>query len=332
MILTLILAANALAVPDGQFVAAPKSLAVVLSQAGFLCPWEGDVATLLRGEKGVQLLRFSSKGAESLGALEAPAEGLEYANVWGACGDIVVVMSNLKTYLYERTRLQKTEPWPFAIAGAACDGARLFLFPRLSPAPESPGNEGAVRVVDLATGGEEVWLASPAREKPDDPLPVYATVNGALTTSGKLWVVGLYSGEVRLFSPQGKLLWEGKLPAEVGPQRVGEEEQNLLRSQLEAEVTGDATKRRPQKVQVLVPTRKVTVSAVGSWGEALVVLTENTAPRQVLVVSPDGQSLRRFTLPSRFSQSRAAVTAEGIWFQDPAGYFPRSLFEEKEQP
>lgn len=332
MLLSLFLAANTLAVADTQFVAAPKSLATLLSQAGFPCPWDEGAATLVRGEKGFQLVHFSSTGVESLGSLQAPAEGLEYANVWGACGTTVVVMSNLKTYLYEGTRLAKAEPWPFAIAGAACDGARVFLFPRLSPAPESPGKEAAVRVVDLATGKEEVWLASPAREKPDDPFPVYATVKGALTTSGKLWVVGLYTGEVRLFSPQGKLLWQGKLPPEAGPQKVGDEEQNLLRSQLEAEVTGDATKRRPQKVQVLVPTKEVTVSAVGSWGEALVVLTENTTPRQVLVVSPDGQSTRRFSLPSRFSQSRAAVTAEGIWFQDPPGYFPRSLFEGEGEP
>lgn len=332
MVLTLILAAGTLAIPDGQFVTAPKGLAALLSQARYLCPWEREVATLVQGEKGFHLVRFSSRGSERLGSLEAPAEGLEYANVWGACGDTVVVMSNLKTYLYEGTRLAKAEPWPFAIAGAACDGARLFLFPRLSPAPESPGKEAAVRVVDLATGEEEVWLASPAREKPDDPLPVYATVKGALTTSGKLWVVGLYSGEVRLFSPQGKLLWQGKLPAEAGPQKVGEEVQNLLRSQLEAEATGDATKKRPHRVQVLVPQSQVTVSSVGSWGEALVVLTENTAPRQVLVVSPDGQSIRRFSLPSRFARSRAAVAEEGIWFADPPGYFPRSLFEEKEQP
>ncbi|MFN3414326.1 MAG: hypothetical protein ACK42L_09730, partial [Thermoanaerobaculum sp.] len=278
MLLTLVLLANTVAIPEKQFVPAPKSVAGLLSQAGFLCPWDKHVATLLRGEKGFELLRFSSKSTEKLGPLEAPAEGLEFANVWGACGDTLVVMSNLKTYLYQGTQLKKPEPWPWAIAGAACDGFRVFLFPRLSPEPKSPGKEAAVKVLDLASNQEDVWLSSPPREKPEDPLPVYFTVTGALTKSGKLWVVGIYSGKVWLFSKQGNLIGEHQLPADAVPKAIGEEEQAVLRSQLEAHVTGDATRKRPHQVQTLVPTRKVGVKSLGTWEETLVVLTQNTVP------------------------------------------------------
>lgn len=332
MLLTLLLLANTVAIPESQFVPAPGSAAGLLSQAGFLCPWEEHVATLLRGEKGFELLRFSLNTTERLGTLEAPAEGLEYANVWAACGDILVVMSNLKTYLYQKTQLKKPEPWPFAIAGAACDGSRVFLFPRLSPEPQSPGKEAAVKVVDLASDQEDVWLSSPPREKPDDPLPVYFTVSGALTKSGKLWAVGIYSGKVWLFSKQGKLIWENHLPADAVPKAIGEEEQAVHRSQLEAQVTGDATRKRPQKVQTLVPTRKVGVKSLGTWDETLVVLTQNTVPLQLLMLSPDGQTLRRFSLPQRFEKSKGAITEEGVWFQDPPGFFPRSDFDRDDGP
>lgn len=332
MLLTLVLLANTVAIPETQFVPAPKSAAKLLPQAGFLCSWEEHVATLLRGETGFELLRFSSETTEKLGSLEAPAEGLEFANVWAACGDMLVVMSKLKTYLYQETQLKKADPWPFAIAGAACDGSRVFLFPRLSPEPQSPGKEAAVKVLDVATDQEEVWLSSPPREKPDDPLPVYFTVTGALTKSGKLWVVGIYSGKVWVFSKQGKLIWEKQLPADAVPKAIGEEEQATHRSQLEAQVTGDLTKKRAHQVQTLVPSRKVGVKSVGTWDESLVVLTQNTVPLQLLMLSPNGQTVRRFSLPQRFEASKAAIAQEGVWFQDPPGFFPRSLFQQEGKP
>ncbi|MFN3413294.1 MAG: hypothetical protein ACK42L_04450, partial [Thermoanaerobaculum sp.] len=61
-------------------------------------------------------------------------------------------------------------------------------------------------------------------------------------------------------------------------------------------------------------------------------LTQNTVLPQVLMLSPDGQTTHRFSLPQRFEKSKAAITEEGVWFQDPPGLFPRSLFELADQP
>lgn len=320
-------------VRENQFEPAGKALARALSGAQRAVPWDRQLATLKEERDGTyRLLRFSRRGVEDLGRLEAPTTGLAYANVWAACGPSLVVMSRLEVYLYRGVELARSDPWDDAIAGAACDARRLFLFPRIPADERSPGREPVVKVVDLSTFEESVWRVSPPRASEDDPLPVYSEVKGALTRSGKLWTVGLYSGEVRLFNAQGKELMSIALPPEIMPAAAPPDQQAVDRALLEAKVRGDATKPQPSGTRTLVPNRKVAVDAVGAWGEELVVVAGGAEAPSVVLLSADEGPPRVFRLPPRFLHKPAAVSEDGVWFLDPPGYFPQEIFNLEATP
>lgn len=327
-------AASPVVVPGKAFLPASPAVQQALGEVRHLVPWDQDVGTVMQREGEVLAVRFNKDKVKETVKLPLFGEP-EFATVpLAACGELLLLHkfhnNGFKAFVVREGSLVADKTWDFALASASCAGDELLLLPMLPPEEESKGGEPTILRVDLATNSVETLGQAPAREKPTDPLPVYATLAGTRTKSGHIWTVGYYSGQIQRLSPQGKKLRELALSQPLLPKPIGEQERRAMADTLRGSVATDPTKRQPSSVRVLTPERHPLVRAVGAWGETLVLVTKNTEHPYVLLLDPEEQAPRIFQLPDTFNAARAAVTAEGVWFNEPLGLFPRELFTSPE--
>jgi hypothetical protein len=323
-------AASPVVVPGKAFVAASPAVQEALGEVRHLVPWDRDVGTVVQREGQLLAVRFSTDKVKETVNLPPFGEPDIPTVLRAACGDLLLFDkfhdNGFKAFLVRGGSLVEGKMWDLTLASASCAGDELLFFVMLPPEEESKGREPTILRVDLATDTVETLAQAPAREKPTDPLPVYASLAGTRTKSGHIWSVGYYSGQIQRLSPQGKKLRELALSQPLLPKPIGEQERRGMADTLRGSVATDPTKRQPTSVRVLTPDRRPLVRAVGAWGETLVLVTKNTEHPYVLLLDPEERAPRIFQLPDSFDAARAAVTADGVWFTEPLGLFPRELF------
>lgn len=233
------------------------------------------------------------------------------------------------------------------------------------PLPRSAPTKPRAPTTALFEAGEEppLWLRAEldgSREKvllrldtarldEKDPNPAERTLAVAPRSDGRLWLVGLGSGEIMLTSKGDGIAERWTLPyllktPENDPQSVAKVETDA-RKELEefvARHVSDATKRPPRSAEIVVHAAFRLFADVLARDRDLVLTTMTVEPSNALLLIRNGErDAHCFTFPRAFRSTTGmlpvAVTDDELWFFQPFGSFAWTelealLAEQEEKP
>ncbi len=316
-------------VPFDLFEPAPRSLFSRLGNIVSVGSEGSQAVALTQNEEGKYfLVNFRAFEVLKTTALEPPGgANLVEPRLEAKRGDLALLRNGGDLCLFRDGKFVETIVFRRPPVGAELvDGAMVF-FLNAPPFPGTGGEEPLVVLRELSNGQEDVLLRAPQRRAPADPASIYATVDGVATTSGELWTVGVYSGEVRRFNRAGKVVRRTQLPISQGQLTAGDQER--MKAELQALVPADATQRPPAAVNLSTPTQRRVVQSLGLWGSRLVVVLKNTTPDGLIAVLPqEPEKPWFFRLPQPLRGADVAVTGEGLWFRTPLGLIRWAALEE----
>lgn len=320
---------NWLAIPSDLFEPAPRSMFSKLGTVISVLAEDSHAVALTQNEEGkFFLVSFRAHEVLNTTELETPPGGpLMQPRLEAKRGELALVRNGGDFSLFRGGKFIETIVFQRPPVGAELLDGAIAFFLNAPPVPNTEGEEPLVVLRELSTAEEEVWLRAPKRRVAADPASIYATVDGLAAASGELWVVGVYSGEVRRFNRAGKVLWSSQLA--VSGRQLTEGEQERMQAELQKRVPTDATQKPPASLSVSVPAKPRVVQALGLWGSRLVVVLKNTRPEGlVAVLQQVPEKACFFRLPEGLRGSDVAVTAEGLWFRTPLGLIRWAALEE----
>ncbi len=315
--------------PLPAHVPAETSIAGSAKTLGILLP---------RADKGYPLSLFARGRATGTYVLKPPPQGPTYRVTptlsLGEEGSLAALSGRDGFVVYANGVLTGVFDQEAASAAVA------FRFGEVMwcPWPQRAAARHRVSAGKLFEEGEEppLWLRAeldgsdrkvlaridPGRLDPDFPNPAEWAMGIATRRDGKLWLVGLSSGEVWLASPGGRILRRDSLPVrlrseeddEAALHELKKETLRQVRSQPSPELA-DPTRRQPRGVQVVATAATRVIGRVMARDDDLVVTTIAAEPaRAVIYVPAGGGPAHCWTVPGRGEMLRAAVTGEALWW------------------
>lgn len=208
------------------------------------------------------------------------------------------------------------------------------------PWPEESGSQlktakelPALWVKGSLDGGEqEVLLRVDGKHLDvDHPFADEWALAGALRGDGKLWLVGLQSGEAMVATRGGRILRRGQIPYRFPtehevPELVEKTRQQAMREVMGDPLLADATRKPPKESVVWVRGRtRIFWSAYARDNDLVLLTTPFTQPANAVLWFTE-----ELTNPPRcfwfhdiaHQELRVAVTAEALWLVEPLGFVP----------
>ncbi|MGC8917637.1 MAG: hypothetical protein ACP5NF_11740 [Thermoanaerobaculum sp.] len=232
---------------------------------------------------------------------------------------------------------------PVQATSAAILGGDLFYCPYPKIDPTAFLGKSTVKDQELAPlwvraevdgSREDVLLrVDQKRLDPDFPNPSEWAMTLAPRTDGKLWLVGVSSGEVLLATQAGRILKRTVLPFRFPTEQDDPQQRQSFLAEAEEEArsaASDAT-QPPSEETVLLTGRTRIFWHAWARGQDLVLLTTPfTKPASaVLVYRGADREIPCFTFNDVVKGDPViAVTDDALWLAEPFGYF---LWEELEE-
>jgi len=294
--------------------------------------------TLFRGEKQVQAFEIQTGGKQAAGFSLAQQGELAVVRFWGDGFGVYAGGSPLQEFSGENARS----------ASVVVSQEEVFWCPQVVPRP----SRELVRwdkltelplcfSAPLAGGQEQPFFALDVKRlHPRYPNPSEFAMGLALRSDGKLWLVGLASGELLLASAGGRVLRRGWVPVgfysrrhDESPEAAAERqrdrqemlEQIAAREQARERLQLSGPARPPAPEPVVVFETEYLLWDVGHRRRELVFVGRVSREIGALFsVSDLDTPPRCWVLPFPLSyegQRRLRSTDGEVWLNEPLGYF-----------